>query len=47
LAAAEILQHPWFCYKSRAPLPQGRGDKKDIDQTVPSLKLEGEESMFE
>lgn len=45
LAAAEILQHPWFSYKSRAPLPQGKGDKKDIDQTVPSLIIE-EESMF-
>ena len=46
LAAADILLHPWFNYKSRAPLPQGKADKKDIDQTVPSVALDEGESMF-
>lgn len=35
LSAAEILDHPWFSYKSRAPVTQIKADKKDMDQMVP------------
>eukprot|EP00914_Ancora_sagittata_P018583 GHVO01036848.1.p1 GENE.GHVO01036848.1~~GHVO01036848.1.p1 ORF type:complete len:350 (+),score=30.42 GHVO01036848.1:820-1869(+) len=45
LSAVETLDHPWFSYKSRAPVSSGKSDKKEFDQTVPSLNLD-EESLF-
>jgi tribbles-like protein len=45
LTAEEILEHPWF---SSLPHPQrhSKGAEKDLDQTVPDIVMDDEESFF-
>jgi len=39
MAAVEIPQHPWFSYnKNRSCLQLGRNERREFDQTVPSME---------
>ena len=45
LTAEEVLQHPWF-NTGTPPIKHSKGDKKEMDQTVPDVKLSDDEPFF-